>query len=252
MVSTIAFWHADGATYRANLEKSMFPSDSAPTTDTRESSTLYSLFSHPYRGSVVRNTALFIICYVGIETALAGWIVTFMLRVRHAEPVIAGLTATGFWLGLAFGRIILGFISPRIGEKTAVAGYLVATMLLELVFWLVPNFIVCSICVVLQGFFLGPMFPSGIFVFTKLLPRSLHITGITILCSCGALGGFIFPFVVGSLAETAGLTVLQPTCMALIVAMLFFWLRLPNPKTETGEEEPLLKNSGQGHERANE
>lgn len=65
--------------------------------------------------------ALFLLGYVGAEVALGGWIVTFMLRVRHGGEFASGMTATGFWLGITAGRVILGFVTGRIGEKLAIA-----------------------------------------------------------------------------------------------------------------------------------
>lgn len=64
--------------------------------------------------------AMFLLCYVGVEVALGGWIVTFMIDVRHGAAFASGMTATGFWLGLTFGRVILGFVTPRLGERLAI------------------------------------------------------------------------------------------------------------------------------------
>jgi fucose permease len=64
-----------------------------------------------------------------------------MLRVRNGESFASGMVATGFWLGITVGRIILGFVTGKIGEKTAIAAYLVISMGLELCFWLIPIFI---------------------------------------------------------------------------------------------------------------
>lgn len=78
------------------------------------------LFSRPW----ARTTwlcAIFLLGYVGIEVALGGWIVTFMIRVRQGAAFASGMTAMGFWLGLTVGRVVLGFVTPRIGEKTAIA-----------------------------------------------------------------------------------------------------------------------------------
>ena len=78
------------------------------------------LFTSP-SARVTWLSALFLLGYVGIEVALGGWIVTFMLRIRHGQPFESGLTATGFWLGITVGRLILGFVTPRLGEKAAIA-----------------------------------------------------------------------------------------------------------------------------------
>lgn len=66
-------------------------------------------------------SSLFLLGYVGIEVGLGGWIVTFMIRVRQADRFASGMTATGFWLGLTIGRVILGFVTGKIGEKLAIS-----------------------------------------------------------------------------------------------------------------------------------
>ena len=50
---------------------------------------------------------------------------TFMLKVRHGKNFESGLVVTGFWLGLTCGRVILGFVTGKIGEKIAIAVYMV-------------------------------------------------------------------------------------------------------------------------------
>lgn len=46
---------------------------------------------------------------------------TFMKKVRHAAPFASSMTSTGFWLGITLGRVILGFVTPLIGEKIAIS-----------------------------------------------------------------------------------------------------------------------------------
>src|SRR4051812_25076133 len=98
-------------------------------------------------------------CYA---VGLGGWVVTFMLRVRNASPYDAGISGTGFWAGMAAGRASLGFVTERYGERLCVSIYLVICIALQLIFWLVPQFVVSAIAVAFLGFFLGPMFPGGV------------------------------------------------------------------------------------------
>lgn len=65
-------------------------------------------------------TTLFLVGYMGVEVALGGWIVTFMREIRHGGAFASGMTATGFWLGMTVGRVVLGFVTPKIGEKRAI------------------------------------------------------------------------------------------------------------------------------------
>lgn len=52
-----------------------------------------------FNPSITWICALFLLCYVGIEVSLGGWLVSFMLKVRHGENFASGMVATGFWVG---------------------------------------------------------------------------------------------------------------------------------------------------------
>ncbi|KAL8953892.1 MAG: hypothetical protein Q9222_000266 [Ikaeria aurantiellina] len=132
--------------------------------------------------------SIFLLCYVGLEVSLGGWIVNFMITVRHGEPFSSGMTATGFWLGLTIGRVSLGFLTPKIGERLAVSVYLLVSVGFELIFWLVPQFIVSAVAVALVGFFIGPIFPSTIIAVTKLLPPEMHVAAIGFSAAIGGGG----------------------------------------------------------------
>ncbi|KAJ3546155.1 hypothetical protein NM208_g2147 [Fusarium decemcellulare] len=166
-------------------------------------------------------------CYVGVENALGGWIVLFMATVRGGEAFESGLTAMGFWFGLALGRLVLGAITPRLGVKIALTIYLTTALGLGLVFLLVPRFLVSAIVVALQGFFLGPLYPAVILVASKLLPKHLQVRVIGFATAMGGCGAALIPFSVGVLAQISSVQVLQPTAMAFSGIMLIAWLCLP-------------------------
>lgn len=78
------------------------------------------LFTKP-SSKVTWLCAAFLLGYVGLEVGLGGWIVVFMTKVRGGSAFASGMTATGFWMGLTVGRVILGFVTPRLGEKLAIS-----------------------------------------------------------------------------------------------------------------------------------
>ncbi|KAK3621535.1 hypothetical protein LTR56_019260 [Elasticomyces elasticus] len=216
-VSVHAFWGASGKVYR----------DAHPRTSDQNGSRLSEAVLRMPAARVVWLCALFLLGYVGIEVALGGWIVVFMIRVRHGAAFASGMTATGFWLGITVGRVVLGFVTPRIGEKLAIAIYLPVALALQLIFWLVPQFYVSAVAVALQGFFLGPLFPAAVVACTKLLPKHLHVSGIGFAAAFGGSGGAIFPFAVGAIAQHAGVQVLQPIIVALLAVIWMLWMGLP-------------------------
>lgn len=83
-----------------------------------------------------------------------------MLRVREASPSASGYSGTGFWTGMAVGSATLGFVTKRFGERVCISIYLTLCLALQLIFWLVPQFVVSAVTVAFLGFFLGPMFPD--------------------------------------------------------------------------------------------
>lgn len=97
----------------------------------------------------------------------------------------------------------------------------------ELLFWLVPKFIVSAVAVGLQGFFLGPLFPGAIVVMSKLLPRHLHVGAIGFAAAFGGSGAAILPFATGAIAQAKGVQVLQPIILALLVVIFGLWICLP-------------------------
>ncbi|KAL9030873.1 MAG: hypothetical protein Q9196_001046 [Gyalolechia fulgens] len=212
VTGSLAFWSETGAKYvdvnRANGE--------------RKGMTRLAL-----RQKVTWICAMFLLCYVGLEVSLGGWIVNFMIRVRHGEPFSSGMTATGFWLGITVGRVFLGFITPKVGERLAVSVYLLVSVGLELVFWLVPQFIVSAVAISFLGFFTGPIFPSTIIAVTKLLPSDMHVAAIGFSAAIGGGGAALLPFAVGAIAQAKGPATLQPIVLALLALLLSIWLTLP-------------------------
>ena len=114
-----------------------------------------------------------------------------MIRVRKGEAFSSGMTATGFWLGVTVGRVVLGFITPKIGERIAVTAYILAAVGFELIFWLVPQFIVSAVAVALLGFFIGPIFPSTVIAVTRLLPSEMHVAAIGFSAAIGGGGAAV-------------------------------------------------------------
>lgn len=131
---------------------------------------------------------------------------------------------------MALGRATLGFVTERFGERICISVYLALCLALQLIFWLVPKFVVSVVAVVLLGFFLGPMFPGCVMMAAKLLPKHIHVSAIGFAMAIGGTGGTVFPFAIGAIASSKGVQVLQPIILALIVVLLGLWLVFPRVK----------------------
>lgn len=233
---TTAFWQATGERYRETIAAFNDPNESREGLEFRQlRKSLKRRLGRSRTAQALNNRvtwicSIFLTAYVGAEVALGGWVVTFMLRIRHGSPFASGMTSTGFWAGVTVGRVILGFVTPRWfkTEKHAVAVYLVLSLVFELLFWLIPQFYVSAVMVSFLGFFLGPLFPAAIVAATKLLPKHLHVSAIGFAAAVGASGATVIPFATGAIAQSKGVWVLQPIILSILVACLGIWLCLPS------------------------
>jgi len=128
---------------------------------------------------------------------------------------------------MTIGRMGLSFLTARLGEYKSVFLYLGISIVLELVFWLVPSFVVSAVAVALLGVFLGPLFPTSIVLATKLLPRDLHVGSIGFATAFGGSGGAILPFLVGVIAQRRGVESLQPMIVAILIVIGLLWVCIP-------------------------
>lgn len=78
-----------------------------------------------------------------------------MRDIRGGSSFAGGAAATGFWGGMTLGRLLLPFVTSRVGEQVSMLSYLALTIVLELIFWLVPNLVASAVAVALLGFFMG-------------------------------------------------------------------------------------------------
>lgn len=167
--------------------------------------------------------AAYFLADVGVETAISGWIVSFMLRSRSATPYLAGLSSSGFWAGMAVGRLVLGPLTDKIGVRKATALYFAFAIFIEVLFALFPSAVVSVVLMVLLGFLMGPLFPSGVIVLTQLLPKELHIAAVSFVASLGQVGGALLPFAIGAVVEGLGIGVFKFAILTQSILALLLW-----------------------------
>lgn len=169
-------------------------------------------------------SATYFLTYVGIETAISGWVVSFMVRSRHASTYLASISSSGFWAGMAVGRLTLGYITDRIGVRRAAAMYLSCAIALLLTFALISSPIASIIVMASAGFVMGPLFPSGVVVLSELLPRDLHVAAVSFVASVGQIGGAALPFGIGAVVQGLGIGVFRWVILAFSCIALFLWI----------------------------
>lgn len=184
--------------------------------------------------------ATYFLADVGVETAISGWIVSFMLRSRAADPYLAGLSSSGFWAGMAVGRLVLGPLTDRIGVRRATALYFALAVSIETLFAVLPYRIVSVVLMVILGFFMGPLFPSGVIVLTQLLPKELHVAAVSFVASLGQVGGALLPFGIGAVVEGLGIGVFRFAILVQSVLAMLLWIAFSKLRPATNNVERTL------------
>jgi fucose permease len=211
-----AFRHENANVYRQ--------SKASKLSDTKVDSK--AMFKHP----ATWLCAAYFLTYVGTETAISGWVVSFMLRQRHSTTYESGLTASGYWAGMAIGRLSLGFLTDRLGVRRATALYFLCAIGIEVLFATLSSATVSVVLMTALGFVMGPLFPSGVVVLTRLLPAELHVAAVSFVASLGQVGGAFLPFAIGAIVQCLGIgvfrfAILIETVLALLVWITFARLR---------------------------
>ncbi|GAA5889573.1 hypothetical protein JCM6882_007072 [Rhodosporidiobolus microsporus] len=169
---------------------------------------------------------LFTFLYVGSEVAMGGWIVTFLINDRNGGSD-AGYVATGFWLGLMLGRLVLNPLNQWVGERRIVFVYTSIALALEFAIWFADSLVGNAVVVGMIGVLMGPSYPILISVGTKIWPRRLHASAIAFVAALGQTGSAVFPFITGALAQRFNPIVLQPVMICLFVGQMAMWACVP-------------------------
>ncbi len=165
--------------------------------------------------------ALFLFLCVGVEITIGNWGFTLLTQGQGRDELTAGYVVSGYWLGLTAGRFLISAATSRagIGPAAMLYGCLAGAVGSVVLIWVGP----APFGFALLGFFLGPMFPTTIAVTPSLVPVRLVPAAIGLMIGSSVIGGGLFPFVAGALAQRFGLLVLLPYVLVLAIAQTAGW-----------------------------
>lgn len=148
----------------------------------------------------------------------------FLIRTRHADANTAASASSIFWAGMAIGRYALGAVTELIGLRIAVLIYIAvaccAQCLLMSLDQIIPTLVILGVC----GFFLAPLFPSGIVMLSLRNPPQDRTVIVAAVIAMGQIGGAIVPFGMGLLATHLGTQYLLHVTLSLSVVLLILWI----------------------------
>lgn len=139
--------------------------------------------------------------YVGAETAIAGWIATYVHRFAGLSVERASLFVSAFWLSLVAGRGLVVLLLRVIAEQAVLMGGLVVAMA-GVATLLVPHAAGTAFAaVVIAGLGCAPVFPLLV---SQMLARTGRARQVGwIFAFCGS-GGAVVPWITGAVSQHFG------------------------------------------------
>ncbi|MFC6085483.1 MFS transporter [Sphaerisporangium aureirubrum] len=191
------------------------------------------LLTAALRMPAVMLASIFLSVYVGLEVSVGNWGYTFLVQEHAQAHLIAGYTVSGYWLGLTAGRFLISPLAARAGLSAmgmtfvCLAGVTAGVGLI----WAAPAGAVAATGFVLLGFFLGPLFPTAMAVVPALIESRLVPTAIGVINGLSVVGGALFPWMAGAIAEGVGVWTLMPFTLTLALVQLMVWWLLSRRMT---------------------
>lgn len=162
-------------------------------------------------------------CYCAIETTIGLWTTTYLSEVKAVDLVVATKCGMLFYIGIAVGRFISGFISEKWGDiKLIRVGTFVT--LFALLAMLLPqaNGAILYTLIILAGIGCGPIFPS-------MVHHSPQISGsegsqllIGTQLAMASAGSITMPALFGLIVNHFSISLMP--CFALLFTLIFILL----------------------------
>ncbi|ERN40880.1 fucose permease [Rubidibacter lacunae KORDI 51-2] len=170
--------------------------------------------------------SLFFLFYVGAEISLGHWSFSYLSEERHIRAALAGGLTSGYWLGLALGRLSLAQLAALVDARRLIHGCLLGVVLGVVLYWSGLSRLTTGLGLVLTGFSLGPILPTAISLMAERLPARLVLSAVSLCASFGSLGKAIFPWLAGNVTALWGLTAFLPYVSGLVLLTVGCWLAI--------------------------
>lgn len=179
--------------------------------------TLKEVFQLPGAGAVM--TAFF--CYSALENTAGLWAGSYMVFFKGVDAGMAASWACLFYLGIAAGRFLTGFITDYLGDKNMIrAGQIVAVIGVGCLMTSDSVYLL-QIGMMLLGFGLAPIYPSLIHATPAQFgeEKSQIIMGVQMAFAYA--GSILMPTLLGWMAEVLTIQI-YPAYLLLVLILLFF------------------------------
>jgi fucose permease len=162
--------------------------------------------------------------YLGIETSVNGWIVTYLKDTGIMSTSMAQTVLSILWIVIIFGRLFCAYISKVVDKKTILLTSSAGVVLFFALFIMSSNIWAIIACMVGLGFCLAGIYPTTISNVGGVIKGSGLAMGI--LLSVAGLGGILMPYITGAVAERTGIA--GGMAVISVFAIMLFLFALAN------------------------
>jgi fucose permease len=146
---------------------------------------------------------LFMLLYVGSELGVSTWVSEYFVKVLSASASAGAFAVSLFWVGIFAGRLSLSlFYRGTRQELVALAVCILSVISLGVML------LVRSQAAVTVGVLLAGLGSSGVYPLLMAIVGKYFKSGVAVgtAATGGAMGAFVFPFLMAVLAQSVGLT----------------------------------------------
>jgi fucose permease len=161
----------------------------------------------------------------GIESAVALWGFTFLTLGQGVDPVAAGLLASGYWVVMFAGRVVLGSLAERVGAWPVLTGAAVGLIGAGLLAWLGGS-LGAMAGILLFGLAAAPVYPLLILTTAERTSAPGADAVVGYQAGASSVGAAVFPLLIG-LAMDRSVVAFAPaiTALAVVATLLHVVMR---------------------------
>ena len=164
--------------------------------------------------------------YVAVEMGTGMWAASILIESRHFEPGKAGLAVTFFYGAIMGGRVLIGFVSEKMGNRRLVRVGL-GLAIVGVVLLLIPGVpALALIGLLLFGLGCAPIYPSLMHETPRRFDPATARKVIGWQVAAANIGGAVMPAAFGVLAAGFGLEAVFPVIGGFAVVLLILSVRL--------------------------
>ena len=168
------------------------------------------------------------LCECAIETTAGLWAATYLVEHKGVNAETAAFFASAYYLGVTFGRFLLGFITDRIGDRGMIrigcAGVCTGILLMMIP---LPSTVPALCGLVVLGLGIAPIYPSIIHATPDNFGRENSQAIVGLQMASAYTGSTFVPPLFGIIAQNISVG-LYPMFLAVFAAVMFLMTELLN------------------------